>query len=104
MIERLLPHLGFAWVMRVIAFIFLGLLMVAMCTLESRIAPTPKRVRFKEFVSPLREPAFLFNALGSFFFFWGVFLPFNFLILEAQHFGFSEGLATYLIAILNGTR
>lgn len=104
MIERLLPHIGFAWVMRVIGFIFLGLLIIAMFTLESRIAPTPKRVQFKELVSPLQEPAFLFNALGGFFFFWGVFLPFNFLILEAQHFGFSESLATYLIAILNGTR
>lgn len=104
MIERLLPRLGFAWMMRVIGFVFLGLLIVAMCTIESRIAPTPKKVRMKEFISPLQETPFLFNALGGFFFFWGVFLPFNFLVLEGQHLGFSESLATYLIAILNGAR
>lgn len=79
-------------------------LMVAVLTLESRIKPTRKRVAFKEFVRPLREPTFLFNALGSFFFIWGVFLPFKFLTLEGQHFGMSSRLAMYLIAILNGVR
>lgn len=103
MITRLLPHIGFPWMMRTIAFLFLGLLMIAMFTLENRTKPVPKPVSLMEFIRPLREPAFLFNAIGSYFFFWGVFLPFNFLILEAKHFGMDSTLAQYLIAILNGS-
>lgn len=102
MVTRLLPHIGFPWMMRTIAFMFGGLLIIAMLTLESRTKPVPRPVTAMEFLRPLREPAFLFNALGSFFFFWGVFLPFNFLILEGQHFGMDATLAQYLIAILNG--
>jgi len=104
MIGRLIPVIGFPWVMRTCAFIFLGLLIVASFTLESRNKPNPRPVVLKEFLSPLRERPFLYTTLGSFFFFWGVFVPFNFIILEGEHFGMTPELAGYLVAILNGTR
>ena len=53
------------------------------------------------YIAPLREPAFLCVALGSYFSFWGVLLPTNFIILEAQGYGISASVAGSLLAILN---
>ena len=90
--------------MRTCGFIFLGLLVIANLTVESRLKPRPTPFHVMELIRPLKEPAFLCVALGSFFFFWGVFLPTNFIILEAQYFGMSTQLAGYLLAILNAAR
>lgn len=97
-------RIGFPWTMRAIAFMFLSLLIVANLTVRSRISPCPSPFVLQEFFRPLKEPAFVFNALASFFFFWGVFVPFNYIILEAQYFGMSAGLAGYMLAVLNATR
>lgn len=104
MIYRLIPTVGFGWAMRICAFIFLGLLIIANFTVESRLKPSRKPFLVQEFLDPFKEPAFRLVALGSFFFFWGVFLPTNFIILEAQKYGMSTELASYLLAILNATR
>ncbi|KAJ5524759.1 Major facilitator superfamily domain general substrate transporter [Penicillium frequentans] len=84
MIDRLIPTVGFAWSMRAVAFMFLA---YPVCR--------------KPISSPIQGAPFLFVALGSFFFFWGVFLPTNFIILQAQHDGMSLNLSGYLLAILN---
>ncbi len=104
MVVRLLPQIGFAWVMRTCAFLFLFLLIIAIFTVEARTPPKPKPWEVAAFFRPLRERPFLLNTLGLFFFSWGVFVPFNFLILEAQYQGMSAELASYQIAILNAAR
>ena len=104
MIERLIPQIGFAWTMRACAFLFLGLLVIANLTVESRLKPNPTRFDIMDFFRPFEEIPFLCVALGSFFFFWGLFLPTNFIILEAQYYGMSTRLAGYLLAILNAAR
>lgn len=40
-------------------------------------------------------------STGCFVFFLGMFLPFNYIILEAVHYGMSPNLAQYLPSILN---
>lgn len=57
-----------------------------------------------DFVVPLKELKFLFLVLGSFFFFWGLFLPINFIILYGQHYSMSTSLAGYQLVILNAAR
>lgn len=104
MIEHLLPRVGFGWTMRVCAFLFLGLLAVANVSVKSRLKPKRTPLGLHEFLVPFKERRFLMTTLGSFFFFWGVFLPMNFLILQARHNGMSLDLAGYLLAILNATR
>jgi len=52
-------------------------------------------------VTPLLEPPFALLVFGSFFIFFGIFLPFNFVILQAQAEGMSLNLSSYLLAILN---
>lgn len=90
--------------MRICAFVFLFLLLIAMGVSKARTPPVVKPWELRAFFQPLRERLFLFNCLGSFFFFWGLFVPFNFLILAAGYYGMSEDMANYQISILNGTR
>ncbi|KAL3479736.1 riboflavin transporter MCH5 [Aspergillus californicus] len=101
MISRLIPTVGFGWSMRAVAFLLLGLLIISNLTIRSRLPPRPTPVALRQFLDPFKELTFCLVALGSFFFFWGVFLPTNFIILQAQHDGMSLELSGYLLAILN---
>jgi len=100
-VTKLIPKIGFPWTMRACAFMFLGLLMISLLTVKSRLKPTPKKLDIMEFVRPLQEPAFALLCLASFLFFFGTFLPFNYVILQAQADGMSTGLSLYLLSILN---
>lgn len=104
MITKLIPKIRFGWTMRTVAFIILGLLVIANITVKSRLVHTVKPFTVMEFIVPLQEPAFLLVSLASFFFFFGTFLPFNFLILQGQSEGMSIDLSNYLIPILNAAR
>ena len=101
MVERLVASAGFGWAMRAAAFLILGLLIYANLTVKSRLPPTPKPWGFREFVDPLRELPFALVVISSFLFFFGIFLPFNYIILYATKYGMSQRLASYIIAILN---
>ncbi|KAK0726785.1 major facilitator superfamily domain-containing protein [Lasiosphaeria miniovina] len=102
MVTRLGPLVGFAWALRICAFMFLFLLIIACLVLESRHPPKPTPWELMAFFRPLGEKAFLLNAVGLAFFSGGMFVPFNFLVLEAQYRGMGSDLANYQIAILNG--
>lgn len=104
MVDRLVAQHGFAWAMRVAAFLILGLLIFANLTVKSRLKPTIKPWSFMEFVDPFRELPFVLTLVAAFFFFFGMFLPFTFLILEAEYYGMSRNLAAYLVSILNAGR
>ncbi|KAH6677442.1 riboflavin transporter MCH5 [Halenospora varia] len=101
MVSRLIPKIGFPWTMRAAAFMILGMLIIANLTVKSRLTPKPKRVDVMEFIRPLREPAFALICAASFMFFFGTFLPFNYVIIQAQKDGMSASLSLYLISILN---
>jgi MFS family permease len=104
MVDHLVVEVGFGWAMRICAFLILFLLVIANLTIKSRLSHHPRKVVVMEFIRPLREPTFLLLVTGSFCFFLGMFLPFNFLILEGQRWGMSPSLANYLIPILNAAR
>lgn len=82
MVSKLIPRIGFAWTMRAVAFMFLGMLIIANLTVKSRLTPRPKNMKLMNFVYPLKEPAFAILCISSFFFFFGTFLPFNYIILQ----------------------
>lgn len=104
MVTKLIPRVGFGWTMRAIAFVFLGLLVVANVTVTSRLNHTSRSFMVMEFIIPLRELPFALLALASFFFYFGVFLPINFLIVQAQTEGISYELSNYLVPIMNAAR
>jgi MFS family permease len=100
-VDRLLGEVGFGWAMRIIAFIILGLLIFGNLAVKSRLPPLRRPFRFMDFCTPFSEKPFLLLALGSFFVYFGGFLPFNFLIVQAKEKGMSPTLASYLVPIIN---
>ncbi|KAL9019475.1 MAG: hypothetical protein Q9185_003267 [Variospora sp. 1 TL-2023] len=101
MVNRIIDRSGFPWAMRSVAFLLLGLLLYANLTVRSRLPPSPKPWSFMEFVYPFRDPPFSLVVFASFLFFFGMFLPFTFIILSAEHDGMSQRMAEYLVPILN---
>ena len=101
MTTKIIQRSGFPWAMRANAFLLLGLLIYANLTVRSRLPPSPKAWSLMEFVVPLRELPYFLVVFASFLFFFGMFLPFTFIILSAEHDGMSNYLANYLIPILN---
>ncbi|EXK24170.1 hypothetical protein FOMG_19091 [Fusarium oxysporum f. sp. melonis 26406] len=100
-VVHLIPQLGFAWAMRVCAFVILALLIFANFTVKSRIKPTKRSFSLIAFLRPLKDPVFLLLTSAVFFFFWGMFIPFTFIVVAAREQGMSPRLASYLVPILN---
>jgi hypothetical protein len=68
MIIHLLPEVGFAWTIRICAFLILALLIFAIATFRSRLPPSKRPCVAMSFVRPLGERPFLLITLGAFFF------------------------------------
>ena len=77
------------------------MLIIANFTIASRMKPQPKPLDIWEFFRPLKELPFDLVCAGSFLFFMGLFLPINYIIIEAISYGMSYKLAQYLVPILN---
>lgn len=101
LINYLIPRYGFPWAIRIVAFMFMGLLTIACLTIKSRLPPRPSKFVLMEYVHSFTDPTFAITAIGFFFFMWSMFLPFNFVILQARTAGVSETLLPYLLPILN---
>lgn len=101
MISRMIKEVGFGWAMRTGAFLILFLMIIANLTITSRLPPQPKPVELMEFIRPLKEVTYDLVAIGAFLFFMGMFLPINYIILEATSHGMKPELAQYLVSILN---
>lgn len=104
MVTKLVPQIGFAWTMRTVAFTFFGMLVISNLTIKSRLKPQPKPLVMMEFVRPFGDATFVLTAAGSWMFFFGMFLPFTYIILQAQQEGMDPELSQYLIPILNAVR
>ncbi|KAJ5217397.1 MFS transporter asaE [Penicillium chermesinum] len=101
MVSKLIPQVGFPWTMRICAFLILGMLGICNLTLKSRLTHQPKRVKIMSFVRPLKELKFTVTVAAAFFYFWGMFLPFTYVITQAERYGMSQNLSQYLIPMLN---
>jgi len=101
MTNHLIDQVGFGWSMRIVAFLILGLLIIANLTIKSRLPPTPRSFEFMHFVTPFKETPYWTLVVACFLFFMGLFLPINFIETEALANGMSLSLAQYLIPILN---
>lgn len=104
MIQQLIPKIGFPWTMRVVAFVYLGLLAMSCVTIKTRLPPRPKPLVIADYLAGFKEPAFALTLAGNFLFFWGMFIPFNYVILQAQQAGMDPTLVEYLLPIINAVR
>ncbi|KAI6083083.1 MFS general substrate transporter [Hypoxylon rubiginosum] len=101
MMNHLIPQIGFPWTIRAIGFMFLALCGFACATIKSRLPPRKKPFNILDYARPLREPAFVCVVCGGFFFFWGMFLPFNYIELQATDQGIDASIVPYLLPIIN---
>lgn len=104
MIPKLIERVGFPWAMRVVGFLFLFLLSVSCLTIRSRLPPRPRRFVWKEYAMGLREPAMAATVAAMFMIYWGMFLPYNFVILQAEAQGMSPDLVIYILPIMHGVK
>ncbi|KAI1339841.1 major facilitator superfamily domain-containing protein [Xylariaceae sp. FL0016] len=101
MMNHLIARIGFPWTMRVLGFMVLALCGITCVTVKSRLPPRPKPFTIRDYVVPFKEVQFTMVVLASFFVFWGLFVPFNYLNLQAQEQGIDASLVPYLLPILN---
>ncbi|PKS12587.1 hypothetical protein jhhlp_000795 [Lomentospora prolificans] len=101
MVRRLIQELGYGWAMRICAFMILGLLIVANLTIRARHPPRPQKMTGSQLAKPFREFEFILVLLGFFCFTFGLFVPINFLPVQALEAGMDPNLVLYLVPILN---
>lgn len=101
MMNHLIPRIGFPWTIRIIGFMFLGLCGIASLTVKSRLPPRAKPFNIDDYIRPFKDIPMLLTMIASFLFFWGMFLPFSYITLQAESAGMDPSLAQYLLPILN---
>ncbi|GAA5853637.1 hypothetical protein JCM5353_004829 [Sporobolomyces roseus] len=99
MLNRLFTQIGFAWTVRAVGFLTLGLLIVANLTINSRLPPR-KIEKIFDF-RPLKELGFLLFVLGETVIMWGMYSPYFYIQDYAIENGVSRNLAFYALSILN---
>jgi predicted MFS family arabinose efflux permease len=104
MVQHLIRSIGFGWAMRSTAFLMLGLLVFGNFAVKSRLPPSKRSPKLADFISPFTEIPFLLLVLASFLVYLGGFLPFNYIIVQAEAGGMSQNLAGYLVPIVNAAR
>ena len=97
--RQLQPSLGFGWATRIIGFITLALLVIAVTCMWSRSPPKPPRALFQP--SAFKSWAFTLQSFGTMFGFVGLYIPIFYIQVYALAREISENYAFYLIPILN---
>ena len=101
MLSRLVPQVGFPWAMRTSAFMILALLAFANFSIKARNPPNPRPMNRKTILGPLREVRLVLVMAGFLFLTFGIFIPINYITVEAIADGMSLNLAQYMLPILN---
>lgn len=104
LINKILPKVGFGWSMRIAGFMILGLLLVANLTIRARTPPSKRVGGIGDYLEPFKDLAFNITSFAALLFAFGLFVPINFLIAEAQAHGMSEDMSVYCLVILNAAR
>jgi predicted MFS family arabinose efflux permease len=96
---------GFQWGVRSVAFMDLGFLVVANSIMRTRLPPKQRKMDNSEPTASMRtvlkDVPFLVYTLGSFFIFWGVFVPFFYLQLYSSLHGVDAKFTKYCITVMN---
>ncbi len=98
--HRLQPQIGFAWTVRLMAFIMLATLSVPIVGMKMRLKP-PVRRRLVE-LAAWKEPPYAIFGVAEFFGYMGVYIPFFYVQLYATEKAIvDESYAVYLLVLLN---
>ncbi|EMD58340.1 hypothetical protein GGP41_009681 [Bipolaris sorokiniana] len=100
--HKLLPQIGFAWTTRVLGFIILATMVIPNVCMRVRVLPAKSRSLLD--LRAFLIPAYSLQVTGFFLGFMGLYMPFFFgQVYAIQEQITSEGLAFYLLAVMNST-
>ncbi|KAI4232818.1 MAG: hypothetical protein LQ349_004774 [Xanthoria aureola] len=99
-LEALFPKVGFAWSVRLLALIFLVLLVIANLFIRTRLPPKVGGSVWPDF-RIFRDVTFALTTAGVFFIEWGLFVPLSFISSYALANGVNMTFSYQLLAILN---
>ncbi|KAL8654754.1 MAG: hypothetical protein Q9226_003302, partial [Calogaya cf. arnoldii] len=102
MLEALFPKVGFAWSVRLLALIFLVLLIVANLLIRTRLPPKVGGNMWPDF-RIFRDVTFALTTAGVFFIEWGLFVPLSFISSYALANGVNTTFSYQILAILNAS-
>ena len=99
--RRLQPSIGFAWTTRILAFITLALLLVAIAVMRTHLPPKPGRALFES--SAFKSPTFMIQSFGIMLGFIGLYVPMFYIQTYAltRNITSDSNFAFYLLSILN---
>lgn len=101
MFSRLEPQVGFGWATRAIAFILLGMSVVPIVFMRTRVPPSGKKRAIID-RSALTDVPFIMFVAGGLFGFLTLYVTFFYIQLYAtSHHAASESFAPYLVTLLN---
>ncbi|KAJ7277315.1 MFS transporter, MCP family, solute carrier family 16, member 10 [Mycena rebaudengoi] len=99
--NRLIPHVGFGWGLRIMGFISLALCLVSSVLVKSRLPPR-KRNQFFAFNLFMKPGYTIFcDNVGMFFVVWGLFFLIFFLPSYGALHGFDANMTFYSVSVLN---
>ncbi|KAK4212315.1 major facilitator superfamily domain-containing protein [Rhypophila decipiens] len=64
-------------------------------------ATSKKKFTWGAVIGGFKELPFVLTVVASFLFFWGVFLPLSYILLQAKDLGLDENVVEYLLPIIN---
>ncbi|KAM0388222.1 hypothetical protein ACHAQC_009832 [Fusarium culmorum] len=102
MLSHLFKLVGFGWTMRAVGFLFLALMTISCLLIKANGIPKPRPFKISDYQRCFKEPVMVLAMTGGFLFFWGMFLPLNYIIIQAKSSGISPDLVPYLLPLING--
>ncbi|KAK7205464.1 major facilitator superfamily domain-containing protein [Myxozyma melibiosi] len=105
LIRKLAAETSFGWMMRACGFMILALLIVANFTITSNVAPRGRWMPLypKDIYIQFQDINFTLIAISFSLGFVGFTLPFTYIVSNARYHDVDDGLATYLVSILNAS-
>ncbi|KAI5124992.1 hypothetical protein M0805_007417 [Coniferiporia weirii] len=102
MIQKLILRVGFPWAVRIAGFTALVCLSGACLAMKTRL-PLKKKIAFRGIIDlhGFRDTQYVLAAVGSFLYFYGLFIPYFYIQLYASLHGVDPQLSAYLLAIIN---
>lgn len=103
-LQALIPRIGFAWSVRLIALLNLILLILANLFIRSRLPPPSSKISLRSIlpdVTIFRDLSFTFTTMAVFFTEWALFIPLSYVPSYCLTHGVSTTLSYQLIAVLN---
>ncbi|KAI1742637.1 major facilitator superfamily domain-containing protein [Xylaria scruposa] len=101
--HRLVDQIGFPWTVRAMGFLILGIQIIAILTVRSRLEHKPKPFIFTNISKSFKDRVFVLNSAACSIGMLGTLIPSNYLQVSAQAANVPQHIGTYLLPIINAS-